>query len=382
MIQPADLPAPEPFFIEVFGSVYAVHAPDARQRDVLSREWSRCAVPDLDAIESEPLSIAPGHSDQQAGYALASQITMTGIRQLRGGHLMLHACGLADHEGRVVALVASSGAGKTTAALTLARSGLGYVTDETVATDPTGAVLPYPKPLSVVDDERGGGPKVQHGPDDLGLGTVPDTLRLARLALMERRPGREGAAILTPLPLVDGLLELIPQTSSLSRLDRPLQTVCRLLDDAGGIHRLTYTEIADATDLILAFLSTPVPTSVEPTWEPFTDDVPMGDDMGWALLDNRVRLRPHTDAVLVGDEALIMVTDVPVRLGGIGLTIWQLCRDAPTFNEIAEAVADIHGAHPDAERIIRKTLTELKQSGVVAWGRPRPVAEILPTRDR
>jgi hypothetical protein len=235
----------------------------------------------------------------------------------------------------------------------------------------------------VVDADEAGGAKLQHGPDDLDLGLPPEHLRVSRVVLIRRGPGHEGSPTLEPLPLVDGLLELIPQTSSLSLLDRPLQRACRLLDEAGGVHRLTYTEVTDTADMLTDFLAGGSPrASGEPTWEPFTEDVPTSGDMTWAVLDYRVRLRPHTDAILVGEEALIMVEDVPVRLGGIGLTVWQACRDAPTIDEIAEIVADAHGPHPDARRIIDETLSELKQSGVVAWGRPVPVAEILPLRDR
>ena len=51
---------------------------------------------------------------------------------------MLHAAGIADADGLVVALVGPSGMGKTTASSYLARHGFGYVTDETVSIGPGG----------------------------------------------------------------------------------------------------------------------------------------------------------------------------------------------------------------------------------------------------
>ena len=368
----------DPLYVEVLGTVHAIHAVSAEQRAVLAREWSRCVVSGAGEVKPEPLSLTPGYSDQEAGYALASRLTGDAIRRLRGQYVMFHACGVSDETGRVLALVAKSGSGKTTAATRLGRSGFGYVTDETVAIDPSGEVLPYPKPLSVVDEDFVGGPKVQHGPDDLGLGLPPAGLRLARLVLIDRKPG-QGEARLEQVPLLDGLLELIPQTSSLSLLDLPLQTVCRLLDSSGGLHRLVYSEIDDAAPLLHDFLAESTePPRLELDWEPFTEGVPPKGSMTWALLDHRIRLRPHVDAVLVGDELLVMVGDVPIRLGGLGLTIWQAARDAPTLEEVAATVQELHGSHPDAKRLIDETLADLQAAGVIARGRPRPVGELVP----
>src|SRR4029450_12926385 len=111
-----------------------------------------------------------------------------GIRALRGQTVMLHAAGLSAEDGSVLALVAASGRGKTTAAVTLARHGLGYVTDETVAIRANGQVVPYPKPLSFVAGGDSGGPKRQHSPDDLGMRGLPAELRLARLVVVDRVP--------------------------------------------------------------------------------------------------------------------------------------------------------------------------------------------------
>jgi energy-coupling factor transporter ATP-binding protein EcfA2 len=66
------------------------------------------------------------------------------------GNLLLHAGAAALADGRCIVLAGPTGSGKTTLTAALARSGLGYVTDETVCLDPgTLAVTPFPKPLTV-----------------------------------------------------------------------------------------------------------------------------------------------------------------------------------------------------------------------------------------
>ena len=61
---------------------------------------------------------------------------------------MLHACGVADPEGAVIALVAKSGTGKTTASSQLART-FGYITDETVAIRADGTLCRIPSPCQL-----------------------------------------------------------------------------------------------------------------------------------------------------------------------------------------------------------------------------------------
>ena len=102
---------------------------------------------------------------------LTARVTLEGIESQHGRLWMLHACGLADPaSGATVVLVAPSGTGKTTAARVLGRT-FGYVSDETVAIGPDGAVVAYPKPLSLL--EGGVRPKRQRSPRELGLVDAP-----------------------------------------------------------------------------------------------------------------------------------------------------------------------------------------------------------------
>lgn len=71
-----------------------------------------------------------------------------GVVQEAGKQLLLHAAAAALDE-RVVVLAGPEGSGKSTLVAALVCSGLQYVTDETVAVEPSGAIAPYPKPIAL-----------------------------------------------------------------------------------------------------------------------------------------------------------------------------------------------------------------------------------------
>jgi ABC-type thiamine transport system ATPase subunit len=63
--------------------------------------------------------------------------------------LLLHAAA-AERDGRVVLIAGPEGSGKSTLVAALVRSGLRYMTDETVAVEVPGATIePYPKPIAL-----------------------------------------------------------------------------------------------------------------------------------------------------------------------------------------------------------------------------------------
>jgi hypothetical protein len=77
-----------------------------------------------------------------------------GVVEDSGHHLLLHAAA-AERDGRIVVLAGPEGSGKSTLIDALVRSGLRYVTDETVAvTCAVARIEPYPKPIALYEPER------------------------------------------------------------------------------------------------------------------------------------------------------------------------------------------------------------------------------------
>lgn len=136
-------------------------------------------------------------ADDAAEFAqqLTTQIVVRAIGNRRGVPLLLHAGAVAAPSGDVHVLAAPSGTGKTTAMLRLCSSPgrWGYVTDETVAIEEDGTVVPFPKPLSVIETPHR--PKAQRSPEDLGLlPPPPGPLRVASISLLRRVPLRKSAS--------------------------------------------------------------------------------------------------------------------------------------------------------------------------------------------
>lgn len=255
--------------------------------------------------------------------SLASRLTVDAIRENAGELMMLHACGVASPDtGAVVALVAKSATGRTAAASVLART-YGYITDEIVAIQPDGSVVPYPKPLSLEQetgaDRETGAPERQVGPDQLGLRPAPPRPFLRSIVLLDRvdsaqpgdlEQGRPGP-VLRQVPMADALVALIPDSPSQAEMDEPLQSLCRLIDFVGGVWQVTYSEAAD------------LPQVLEPLFRKRRRTKP-----GWAaagfeavsesIRDGWLRRAAPKDAVTVDGDLLLMVDAGIVRISGIG----------------------------------------------------------------
>src|SRR4051812_47571999 len=237
------------------------------------RAWGRCLVegdvghrdePGIDVcVDEDPYAVAAargagwmaGADVTEAMDRLTSAVTVALMTPRAGSLLMLHACGLADpRTGATVALVAPSGTGKTTLARTLGTA-WGYVSDETVALDADGTVLPYPKPLScVINPEMEA--KAQVGPDECGLLSTNDRdLYVTAVLLLERRPDAARIPAVDAVPTVHALAALAPETSYFTRLRRPLGTLAGILNSTGGLRRVTYAEASDLSGTVAALLS-------------------------------------------------------------------------------------------------------------------------------
>lgn len=357
--------------LEILGTQFAVRWGSAvtwQQRASMSSAWARCGSvrePQLPPVPREPTSGKPftasvtctsvkhdggtfhleAASFEALGENLTSRLTVAAILANAGELTMLHACGVADPDtGAVVALVAKSGTGKTTASAVLART-YGYVTDETVAIDWDGSVLPYPKPLSV---KQGAGlPKRQIGPDELELQKTPAQPFIQSIVLLDRvQGGGRMEPVLERVPLADAVLALIPESSSQGEIEVPLQSLCHLIESVGGVWQVTYSEAEDLPSVLEPLFTTQSrpPVDGPPVWEARAT----GEDSA-PIREGTIQRAVAKDAVAIGGDLLVMLDDEIVRLSGIGPAIWEASETPMPLDKLIEEIGEVHGT-PDGYR--------------------------------
>ncbi|WP_406636635.1 ATP-binding protein [Pseudarthrobacter quantipunctorum] len=372
--------------VDVLGTQFTVRwgrGVPLEQQEIMSSAWARCASteeplapPPVDPTDAQPFSASVTYrsrnddagtfrleaaSFEELAENLTSRLTVAAILANAGVLTMLHACGVADPAtGAVVALVAKSGTGKTTAASMLARR-YGYVTDETVAISPDGSVVPYPKPLSVKQGQ--GKAKRQLGPDELKLLPAPAKPFIQSIVLLNRvESAHPIAPELERVPLADALLALIPDSSSQAEFAEPLQSLCRLIDTVGGVWQVTYSEAADLP-AALEPLFQPQPKA-EPEWEAGpTDEVQPGH-----ISDGWVRRTAAKDVVSIGSDLLVMLDSEIVRLSGIGPAIWAASASPVPLVQLAEDVGRVHGTPEGYRHAVAAATAQLIQKSVLTKG--------------
>ena len=87
-----------------------------------------------------------------------------------------------------------------------------------------------------------------------------------------------------------------------------------------------------------------------------------------ADVDGRFTQAEVRDAVRVDDEALFMVDRTPVRLSGLGLTLWEGCATGASGDELLQAAIAAHGSHPEASELVSAILDEMVDAGVLQAG--------------
>lgn len=229
--------------------------------DALREAWVRCSTPQREFVDAGDLRAGLGAKGEQldpgldiSGDSLAAvlqqvtrKVTYAFIAAQAGRLAMLHAGACADpRTGGAVAFVAPGGTGKTTLARTLGQR-LGYLTDETVGMNTDGLIAPYEKPLSIRQGELFG-PKTETSPEDLDLLSAPDAPRIRRIVLLQRSEGLRTEPVWTELSLGDAIVALIPESSSLSRLPRPLHVLKDLIEETEPVLRCEYRECDDILD--------------------------------------------------------------------------------------------------------------------------------------
>ena len=355
-----------------------------QQRESMSSAWARCAsskqplLPPFPAepTESQPFTASVAYkaltadggmfhlraaSFEELAENLTSLLTLAAILANAGELTMLHACGVADPvTGAVVALVAKSGTGKTTAASVLART-YGYVTDETVAIRPNGSVIPYPKPLSV--KQGPGRPKRQMGPEELGLQSTHAKPFIRSIVLLDRvHSDLPMAPLLGRVPLADAVLALITDSSSQGEIEEPLQSLCRLIDSVGGVWRVTYSEATDLPAALKPLFRTSgrKQPGAEPEW------VAAAGHAGWEPIPNgHIRREAAKDAVAIGDDLLVMLDNQIVQLSGIGPAIWDASARPVRPGQLAEAVGRMHGRPEGYQEAVAAATQQLVANSVL-----------------
>jgi len=179
--------------------------------------------------------------------ALTQEVTQRLIATQMGRLLLLHA-GAVSHPvtGQSLVFVAPGGTGKTTLGCVLGRT-YGYLTDETVGIDDDGRIWPYPKPLSL--RMPGGGPKREASPDDLGLAGAHRAPTVKKVIVLSRPPSHSGPPVIQELDTLDAVQQMLPETSSLGKLPRPLATLAALAEQGGPVLHCSYAEADDLVAL-------------------------------------------------------------------------------------------------------------------------------------
>jgi hypothetical protein len=180
---------------------------------------------------------------------ITQEVTRAAIEARAGELFMFHAGALCDQvSGATLAFVAPGGTGKTTVVRTLG-PGRGYVTDETVGVRTDLVIETYSKPLSVRRPVPGG-PKDETSPFRLGLEVPRVTPWLAGMVVLRRDLGPGLPIEVEEADPLDALVMLGPETSSLARIDRPLQALSDLLRAVGGLRVVRYHDAADLGQLV------------------------------------------------------------------------------------------------------------------------------------
>jgi len=363
----------EDYVVDAFGARWSLDtgALEVTARERLHTLWGRCRVLGVVATDVGVERFVVTDSDP---YAVSRAITLASLQRRRGSAVLLHAAGLSRGQ-RAIALVGPSGAGKSTAARVLGRH-FGYLSDETVAIEADGRVAPYPKPVSIITDPQAPWDKGEWSPDELGLRTASEPVYLTGLVVLERDPTRTSPELVN-LPLIDALLAVIAQSSSLPLLERPLHRLAEVISGSGGPYVLRYNEIGDCVDLLEELLAgetgsdrtpwtstPPAPNSPNRT---VGDGPEVSPTVQWGEFgtDTPIVRAPWRDAVHGEDGTLVLVDETPVRLGPVGEVLWRAAPGPISRADAYAAVVAALGPHPDAARAVDDGIATLVDLGLL-----------------
>jgi PqqD family protein of HPr-rel-A system len=243
-------------------------------------EADRAAVHTFDVVVGGPGPIrllldgsVVGSATTLAGAVSYLQWTINQLAVDGGDRLVLLHAAAVRRGNRLAVLPGASNSGKSTLAAGLVEGGFGYVTDEMVAIDAaTGAVVPYPKPISLdrgswplfprVEPEIAGTdvafftdewhvvPTALH-PDALhpdALDAEADPPRVALVAFPSFRAGAPTA--FEPISRAEGLLLMLQSSFNLASVSASGLPALVEVTERASLVRLTVGSLADAVDLI------------------------------------------------------------------------------------------------------------------------------------
>lgn len=135
--------------------------------------------------------------------------------------IFVHA-GVVAHRGAAIVMPGLSFAGKTTLVLAMVRAGATYYSDDYAVIDEAGLVHPYPKPLSVRDEEQ---VQTDQAVERFGGVAGAEPLRIGAVAFAEYRPGAQWQP--NELSPGQGLLAMLENTLSIRARSEEAMTVLR-----------------------------------------------------------------------------------------------------------------------------------------------------------
>lgn len=329
-------------------------------RDVIAEAWSGAGRHETLAPVATVSPRSHLHFEETVA-DLSTQVTLAALSARRGDLWMVHAGAVADEAGRVILFSGRSGMGKTTLMTRLARE-YAYVTDESVGVAADGSVLPYRKPLSVIDDANRA--KRQASPRGLGLRNLPDApLRLHAVVVLDRDQ-RHVSACLEALDIADAVSAIAPQCSYLAELDEPLRTMIGHIEHTGGALRLLYREAEDAAALVpglFDLVRPPRPTASPARPDPHLSPDPSGYRR--TAVADAVTLDGGLLALLLrgaDDETTIHLLD------GIGPVLWHAAAGV-RFEELMATAVRAHGepTSGSARDAVDAALRALRTAGIL-----------------
>lgn len=324
-------------------------------------------------------TVVPRASDRSRMLqSLSRQVTRAAIDARRADLWMLHAAGIATPDGDVVAFVGPSGRGKTTASRHLGRH-YGYVSDETIGIDRDGRVFAYRKPLSIIEEP--GAPKAERGPSSVGLGAVPQDLRVRAIVLLHRSPDHDGAPVVAGIDVGDALDDLVTQSSHLVERSDALRFIAAVADATGGIRTVRYREAGDLPSIVPGLLAAPAPAAVPVIPPPVARETAPSPETGRGEKPLYIRAPTVDELELTApDRVAVLTRDAGGRgtvhvLAGIAPALWAAASGVP-FTGLVSATIAAHGAPDgeDATELVREAVDRL-----VAEGLLRVAATAAPT---